>query len=442
MKIEFLLLCLTITLTSCSLQDAVNNNFEHQSSVEEFARAKTLADAYGNGQEIIFKTKIPLTEDSIGYFDVDEILGNSELNSQRRSLIQRLYDNLKLAGFNLFVGLGISNKIKYSSNLDFPRIDPELIISAKVIKVFFTTEDCRREEAICNDRKRFSSNFDFLDEFFLNIKATEEKHKDNSSEQIVTLSNSEFKQASDESFSQKHSDVQKILSNGHSNHSKGKSINLVKFKNDDPLVDLEEYSISENLRVITFRMKNRKQHHKFERFLKEAHLREVIHSVKSENDTVRVKLRKESQPEILINSLKLLQPSSYQKMMIFRLNGQGRQAKEYFESESYKNIIKEATMIGRSLFVELKNSHSYSELMKQMHIDKNYLNEELSIQKVERCLKTNCLELNVKDVNLVPLLTQNTGLTLETFLSVKTLGNSDFKYNGYVEVEIKWRSDF
>ncbi len=83
--INILLICI---LCSCSLKEAMDNDFETKTETKPFAPSKTLAERFGNGEEIKFTLKVPLTEDSVGYYDVEDILGNRNLDSsQKLSLI-------------------------------------------------------------------------------------------------------------------------------------------------------------------------------------------------------------------------------------------------------------------------------------------------------------------------------------------------------------------
>ncbi len=93
-------------------------------------------------------------------------------------------------------------------------------------------------------------------------------------------------------------------------------------------------------------------------------------------------------------------------------------------------------MIGRSLFVEVKNQASLSKFESLLAQEENKIAGELDVYSVNRCVRSNCLDLNVKEVNLVPLIEKSPNINIDTYLSVRNLGLKDFKYNGFIEVEI------
>jgi hypothetical protein len=429
------------------LKEVAENGFETKTEINPIAKAATLAERYGNGKEAIVTLKIPLTEDSIGFFDVDEVLGNSELNSNKRSFLESLYDKFRVNLYNMFVKLGYSNKLQYSTFFDFPKIDPEYIVSAKVKKVFFTTEDCRAEEENCNDRSSFASNFNFLNTFFINVSGVEQQ---DTPEGIVDIGSSEFKKIEEQSFNQNLvqakvlmddgpvARVSKNIKNGEDLGDNTIGINLVKFKNNVPYMNLDASQVKENDIYLNFNISDKKLRGDAKKYFRTKRFKHLIKRVKVEEGSLNIQMRKNVGTSKLFKKISADQSFTAHNMFIFRLGGKYTEAKQYFEQEQFSNLIKGTTMIGRSLFVELKNEKNQKEFLANLELDRNNIKEKLNVYKLERCLKSNCLDLEVKDINLVPLLSKSNKIKIDTFLSVRALGSSDFKYSGYLEVEVKW----
>ena len=438
-------------MASCSLKDSASNGFKTESKIKPFAETKTLAQTHGDGREAVFTVKIPLTESSIGYFDVDEVLGNSQLNARKRNFFERIYDSFRIRFYNMFVYFGISNKMKYSILFDFPELNDEFIVSTKVKKVFFTTEDCRPEEDDCNDRGSYSSNFNFLDKFFVNVSAVEADTV--VSDEVESVDSSDFDKVSASSFAQNKLQAQNMIKslktkavkkfNKNSDNLLGNEsedevgINLVKFKNNTPSFSISSDSVSDEDRFLFFTIENSEQRTQIKDYLKRNKFKPFIKRVRSFKDGLEIALKEDAVGSDVFNIINS-ESQTTKNMYIFRLNSKFVEAKKFFKNSDLSQYIKDTTMIGKSLFVELRDDVSKQAFAKLLKQKQNLIDSELDIYKVERCVSSNCLDLDVKDVNLLPLLSSNKKLKVDTYLSVRSLGNSDFKYNGYIEVEVKW----
>ena len=93
----------------------MDNDFKSESKVTPFAKADTLAQRFGNGRTNTFTLKIPLTESSIGYFDIDEVLGNDSLDRDQQSFLSRMANGFKMAIYNIALRMGIRNKFKINT---------------------------------------------------------------------------------------------------------------------------------------------------------------------------------------------------------------------------------------------------------------------------------------------------------------------------------------
>jgi hypothetical protein len=438
-------LLLLFSLVSCSLKEASENGFKTKTKTEPFAPSKTLAERFGDGKQIKFNVKIPLTEDSVGYYDVEDVLGNRELDAEHKNFLERVYDGMKLSMYNLFVKMGYSNNIKFSSSFNFPKIDKRFIKSAKVKKVFFTTEDCRVGEDDCNDTGSMGSNFNLVDKFFVNLSsAGEDSSVQTTMEQ---LEEKDFKQRSQKAFSQTALSIKNTLESGTKAGQTFGDINLVSFSNDVPYLNLEMTNIPDGTDYINFDVKDEKQF--VATYLKSKRFKHLIKRVeygtkrKSMHSVVRrrikgigIYLRKGAKASDILDIISKEQSPLVKKMYILRLNGKYVEAKNYFNSKQFEGIVQDTTMIGRSLFVEIKDETGMAKFKNHLEQDKNKINGEIELYKMDTCMRSNCLDLKVKEINLVPLIEKSQKINIDTYLSVRNLGNSDFKYNGFIEVEI------
>ena len=439
MKSTLLILLLILT-ASCSLKESADNGFKTQSEIKPFASAQKLGDRYGN--KIILK--IPLTENSVGYFDIDEILGNENLDRGGRTFLKAMWDSFKLKLFNFTLGIGLANKIKYSSYFDFPVIDKKYVKSAKVKRVFFTTEDCRVEEQYCNDPNR-STNFTFMDKFFVNISNYDPliENLDVDEDQMDTLDAREFKAVADKSYTQRVEEIEKAISIfGEETNDEGEfteEINLVRYTNRVPYMNLNTESVPEDAEALTFQIKDRIQRQALTKYFKNDEFKNLIvrRSITSSRDGVSIDLKKGVKPSQIFSRISEDQSPTVDNMFIFRLNSKFIEAKDYFKRDSIKHLVKGTTMIGRSLYVELFEDANKDEFLRKIDFDNNFSAMNLDIYKLDRCINSNCVDLEVEEFNLVPLLAVNPHLKLDSYISIKTLGSIDFKYNGYIEVELE-----
>ncbi len=66
-----------------------------------------------------------------------------------------------------------------------------------------------------------------------------------------------------------------------------------------------------------------------------------------------------------------------------------------------------------------------------------YTVESLGINSFDKCDQLKCADLQVEDYNLVPLLEKSNIVKFDTFLALDGLEFNDFRYKGYVELEVK-----
>ncbi|MBD65777.1 MAG: hypothetical protein CME62_11255 [Halobacteriovoraceae bacterium] len=420
-------------------------DFETETSIAPFAASEKLNDKYKS-----IRLKIPLTESSIGYYELEEVLGNENLDSRRKGFFKRLWDGIKFETFKFFVSLGVSNSVKYSTYFDFDgKIDPDFLKSARVTRVFFTAEDCRAEERDCNTKKDYRSNFDFVDEVIVNISNFEdETHVDtlNEQEEIENLDKAEFRKISDQASGQFSSSHQfKIV--GKSDHEvkpehltgEGfQELTIVKYKNQYPELRLDTSQISDEEKDLFLAIDDGNRRKLIRRYFKLDKFKPYLRDVDSDRDGVYLELKSNARISQVAAIVKADQSSTTnrQKMFIFRLNSKLRETEKFFKGDKFKNVVRDATMIGRSLYVELKDISQINRFNQILSKNKKYMDRKLDIYKMDRCGSSNCIDLETKNINIVPMLVKNPKLKINTYASMRELEGYDFKYNGYIEIEI------
>lgn len=426
-----------ILFSGCKFKEVMDNNFQTESHITPMAPADTIAERFGNGRTNTYTLKIPLSKGSIGYFDIDEVLGNEDPNRSNYSIFTRIKNGFKRALFNLVVKLGIKNKMKFTTYFELPDIDKKYIESARVKKVFFTTEDCRPEETDCNDVESYSSNFNFVNTFFLNISSENEPEGITEEELIQEVEGDEFESAELRSFAQTAELASSRLKNLEENEEEivpGNEINILKFANNVPQMNLDTSQISDEDRDLNFHISKDKK--KVRDFFRLEKFSDLVRSANRSSEGVRVRLRRDALPSQLFERISADQSPLTQKMYILRLSNRYVEAKKYFEHERFISVVKDTTMIGRSLFVELYDVSQRRQFLRMLNNPEHYALNHFDLYKMETCVASNCLDLDALPVNMAPLLTTGKDVRIDTWIEVRSLGSIDFQYNGYIEVEV------
>lgn len=450
LKFVLFMLCFSL-LSGCSLKEAADNNFKAKTEITPFAPSKKLTERFGNKVTI----KIPLAESSLGYVDIDEIIGEitgkPKLDRDTKNFIERLRDGFIMSVGRLGMKFGLFNKIKISSFFDFDYINQDFITSAKVKRVFFTTENCRLGENDCNNKYNKVTNFTLVDKLFVNLSNYQDEYGTPEEEQLANIegdgvefvSNSEFRKETIRSFSQSRDDIAlKIKAfkneeglgvlNGEAN-----SINLVKFTSPVPIMNLKFEDVDSSQRSIHLAINEKQQRKVVHNYLKSDFFKGYIVSAQRVSDGIIVNLEKDITPQHLSQKISSDQSPLVANMVIFRLNSGFKQAKKLFMDEKLKRFVKDTSIIGKSVYVELKDSSFRTPFLNAIGKKNDYRSSNLDIYSIDTCIYANCIEVDANDFNLVPILAVNPKLQIDTFLSLKTLGSVDFKYNGFIEVELE-----
>lgn len=444
LKLTSALLLLTLLLTGCRLKEAMDNNFQSESKIEPFAPSDSIAERFGNGRTNTFTLKIPLTQSSLGYFDIDDVLGANSPDRDRQGLLVRIANGFKRALFNVALRFGIQSRMKISSYFELPQINEKYIESARVKKVFFTTEDCRPEETDCDDTRSSEGNFNFIDKFFVNLAlddAPAEVSEDEGGEFGEEVGRGEFQAAVDRSFGETmdtaSNDILNMATEPEKSVVSGDDITIMKFENQVPYMNLNTSQITDEDRELTFHVDDGAKARLIKEYFQTPTFKQnFVRRVRVRRGDVEVDLYRDAVPSEFFAQISADQSPLAQKMFIFRIEGRYREAKKYFQKEKFNRIVKDTTMIGRSLFVELNSEIQRSEFLRLIAQNEDKAQDYFDIYKIETCNLSNCLDLDALPVNMGPLLSTGKDVRIDTWLSIRSLGSRDFKYNGYIEVEV------
>lgn len=154
----FLVVLGLLSLISCEKQ-----------TIEPMFAKKSLAELHGDGKTMNYTIKVPLTKDTLSFYDASSILEDTSIDEDE-GVLKDIYNSLKYSVFQMGVGMGFFNKVKLSFSTELPRIDSRYIKSLRVKKIFFALENCEEGELECSAfNKGRKANLNLLDKFFINF---------------------------------------------------------------------------------------------------------------------------------------------------------------------------------------------------------------------------------------------------------------------------------
>ena len=211
----------------------------------------------------------------------------------------------------------------------------------------------------------------------------------------------------------------------------------MKFENQVPYMNLNTSQITDEDRELTFHVDDGAKARLIKEYFQTPTFKQnFVRRVRVRRGDVEVDLYRDAVPSEFFAQISADQSPLAQKMFIFRIEGRYREAKKYFQKEKFNRIVKDTTMIGRSLFVELNSEIQRSEFLRLIAQNEDKAQDYFDIYKIETCNLSNCLDLDALPVNMGPLLSTGKDVRIDTWLSIRSLGSRDFKYNGYIEVEV------
>ena len=382
MKYLLTILLISTLLISC----------KEDSSITPLATAKKLSERFGTqskGSKIVtIPIKIPMTQSTLSRYSADDILNptdNAEiagLPENQIGYLDRVRTAFKLELYNLGLRLGVQNRYRYTTNYDgFPEIDTDYIKSVKIKKLFFAIEPCDPNDPTCKvaDVESPSSLF-FLEKFFLNI-STIQKPEDLAFLDIPqpeSLSPEKFKNYVDRAWGKQPTDFLDYLNKdtGEIDNNLFYDLNVAKLDNKENIKKARKLRRRNNLRD------------------------------SGKNFIARIDT----------NSI--------------------LETKKFFKRNAFKKSVKDLTFLGKSLFIELYSEKDRELFFKTITEQKESI-RDIGVYEIEGCTILTCTDVKVNPINLVPMLKKSTNIKFDTYFSVNNLDPNDFRYSGYLEIEIK-----
>ena len=383
---------------SCSKFRNIEQATTTESKIAPLVKAKNINEKF-NGNSVKLKVVIPLSQNTLGHYDVEDILAptcykedknyeacllklkkyeeDQKIPPEEKSWLKRFISAAKFDVYNLAIKLGVSKHLKFSFDYIFPELPQEYFKQVRIKKIFFALEECEKADAECIQRQENKPiTFDFLEKFFMNLSVIQDHDPlDFIDDPFNSLSKSQFKRFETLAF--------------------GNRLESFEIKKDEK--GLVEESAFYDLNIA--RMDN----------------------------SSKKKRRSQAQNNIRDNG----------KTFIFNLEKENIQdVKKFFMTKSFSGIINEMTLIGRNLYVELYGPEQKDIFFKKM-------NEEIEdiyafgVKEIKGCSNETCTSLNVNGINLVPMIEKSYHFKFDTFFAIKHLDYNDFKFNGYVELEVE-----
>lgn len=97
-------------------------------------------------------------------------------------------------------------------------------------------------------------------------------------------------------------------------------------------------------------------------------------------------------------------------------------------------------ILEKSLLIELSKDPVSEEIFRNLIINKAGEMDELGVTYIDTCTPDSCLEVNVPDVNLIPIASKGNSLKLDAIIHAADVPES-FKLKGFVEFEAKVYSE-
>lgn len=120
--------------------------------------------------------------------------------------------------------------------------------------------------------------------------------------------------------------------------------------------------------------------------------------------------------------------------------GEAAKLKKFLlKQEVFRGHFKKILLLEKSLLVELENDPVSDEIFKNLMIDKADEMDKLGVTFIDTCTQSSCLEVNVPNVNLIPIATKGNALKLDAIIHADDVPES-FKLKGFVEFEARIES--
>lgn len=109
--------------------------------------------------------------------------------------------------------------------------------------------------------------------------------------------------------------------------------------------------------------------------------------------------------------------------------------KQLLKSEKYKEQVNQVNLIGNNIYVKLQNKLLMDFFISKIKDERVFTNKRIT--SIVKCTKKQCMNFNVNQSNLIPLIKESPIVKVDTFLGLNRITKTDFEYQGLLEIEIK-----
>ena len=158
--------------------------------------------------------------------------------------------------------------------------------------------------------------------------------------------------------------------------------------------------------------------------------REAMIDNESARDLILLKYDKRQRKKDTANT-------NYGKIHYLETHGDPAEIKKFFLQEpNFAGYYKKILILDKALFIELEKDPISDEIFKDIMFHNAQKIEDMGVYFIDTCSEHSCLEINVPNVNIIPIATKGNAIKLEAVLRAAAVPES-FKLKGFVEFELK-----
>ena len=141
------------------------------------------------------------------------------------------------------------------------------------------------------------------------------------------------------------------------------------------------------------------------------------------------------------NKHKYLKNNKYGFIYIIHTKSPAQTKKYLLKHPQFTGHFKQIHMLNETLIVELKKDPVIEEGFRVILSENAPLMDHFKIDLIEECSENTCLDLEVPNVNLLPLISKGNALKIDAYINASKAPDS-FQLKGFVEFEIKLKLTF
>lgn len=141
------------------------------------------------------------------------------------------------------------------------------------------------------------------------------------------------------------------------------------------------------------------------------------------------------------NRDKYLKNNKYGVMYVLRAKEPAKTKKYLMKHPQFRNYFKQIHMLNETLIVELNKDPVVEEGFRVILSENAVLMDQFKIDLIEECTKDTCLDLEVTDIDLLPLISRGNALKIDAYVNADKAPDS-FQLKGFVEFEVKLKLTF